>query len=241
MIQQEFERCPKTYHTPRADATYEQCPWDWEHVEALYPRLAGIIATDGEWHDFPPVPEGLARYRVFEERYLQVAYARAPHPVFEALTSMDPVELQDDSEWEIWQEGEGAYAMSTTFALTPGQFEHQAAVDEWLWRHGLGLEPNEYFVEGVAYFTDIEAGCVQDAMERLAWLERAFDDLNERLEQTGRGFWQELKAESDAILQKLDQPLAEDEIAPLPDRYRRRRGWKYREPIRVTEPSHTDK
>jgi hypothetical protein len=194
---------------------YEQCAWDREHVEGLYPRLAGSVVTDGEWHDFPPLPEGVARYRVFEERYFQVVYAETSKPVFEALASVDPVESQDDAQWHIWQEDESCYAMSTTFALTPGVFEHQEEVDEWLWRHGLGLEPNEFFVEGIAYFTDIEPGCMLDAMDRLTWLERAFDGLNERLEQTGREFWQEVKAESDALLHGLDHPLAEAEIAPL--------------------------
>jgi len=199
-------------------------------VEAIYRSLAGQIVADGQWHETPVGPAHLGRYRVFEERYFQAVYAREPNPVFEALTAMDPIESKDDTEWEIWQEDEGAYAVTSALALTPGQFEHQPEVNEWLWRHGLGLEPNEFFVEGVAYFTDIEPGCLLDAMERLRWLERAFRDLNERLEETGREFWQQLEEESDAIVDRLGHALEPDEIAPLPECYPRL-GWKHREPI----------
>ncbi len=222
--------CGTTYHTPRADGTYEQCPWVREHVEAIYRNLAGRIVEDGQWHEILVEPGRVGRYRVFENRYFQAVYARELNPVYEALTAMDPVVSEDDAEWAIWQEEVGAYAISSTFALTPGVFEHQPAVDEWLWRHGLGLEPNEFFVEGIAYFTDIEPGCLLDAMERLRWLERAFRELNERLEEAGREFWQTLKAESDAVVERLGHALAPDEIAPLPDCYPRL-GWKYRQSI----------
>lgn len=219
-----------TYHTPRADAIYEQCPWDKGHVEAIYRNLVGQIIVDGQWHEITGEPDHVGRYRVFEDRCFQAVYSQQTNPVFEALAAMDAVESEDDAEWAIGQVEEGDYAISSTFALTPGQFEHQPAVGEWLWRHGLGLEPNEFLVEGVAYFTEIEPGCLLDAMERLRWLERAFTDLNERLEQAGRDFWREIQAESDAVNERVARPLAPDEIVPLPERYARL-GWKYREPI----------
>jgi hypothetical protein len=224
-------RYPRSYHTPHADAQYEQCEWDQRHVEAIYRNLAARISADGQWHDIPTGPGAVGRYRVVGERYFQAVYADAANPVFEALMAMDPVETEDDAEWEIWQESEGAYAITSTFALTPGPFEHQPVVDEWLWRHGLGLKPEEHFVQGIAYFTEIDAGCVRDAMERLTWLENAFVDLNERLNQAGREFWHDLAAESDTMMEKLGASLDRDELAPLPQCYQRDGTAKRREPF----------
>src|SRR5207249_2270199 len=104
--------------------------------------------------------------------------------------------------------------------LTPRPVNHQEAVDEWLWRHGLGLEPREFFVEGVAYFLEIEPGCMRDAMDRLAWLEHVFGELNQQLDRAGRRFWKRVEKESDLAVEKLGRPPEPDEIAPLPERYR---------------------
>jgi hypothetical protein len=230
MNEREQDRLPKTYHTPRADAIYEQCIWDREHVEAIYPKLANAIADDGQWHDIPLEEGKVGRYRVFGNQYFQAVFAGTANEVFDALTSMDPVETEDDAEWAVWQIDEGSYALSSTFAMTPGQFEHQPEVDAWLWRHGLGLEPNPYSVEGVAYFTAITSASMTDAVGRLTWLEQAFAELGTRLDQAGREFWHELQAESDAIVEKLEASVEPSLIVPLPQRYRRP-GPKYREAL----------
>src|SRR4051794_10755373 len=125
---------PQTHRSAHAQATYEQCPWDQEHVEAIYRNLLGAIILDEQWHPIPVDAGHIGQYRVSGNRYFQAIYAATPNPVFEALTRMDPLETQDDAEWAIWEEG-GVYVLSSTFALTPGQFAHQPAVDDWLSRY----------------------------------------------------------------------------------------------------------
>src|SRR6478609_850060 len=95
-------RRPRRTTTPN-QAVYEQAPWDLAHVEAIYRNLQGRIVVDGAWHDFPPLPQDIGRYRVFENRYFQAVYARRPNRVFDTLTAMPPVEREDDAEWTIWK------------------------------------------------------------------------------------------------------------------------------------------
>jgi hypothetical protein len=223
----------RTHHSSLADAIYEQCIWDQAHVEAIYPILKGLLTADGRWHEIALATTesyGLARYRVFREQSFQAIFAKSFNPVVEALTDMDPVQTEDDAEWAVWRLENGAgYALSSTFAVTPGPFLHQPEVDKWLWRHGLGLEPFNFYVEGVAYFLEIEPGCLRDAMDRLAWLESALEELRDKYEAAGRAFWSELKKESDTLLQPEDDSRESDEILLLPPRYPRT-GPKQREP-----------
>lgn len=253
-------RYPLTYHTPRAEAIYEQCPWDQEHVEALYPVLKGRLVSDGLWHDIPNESgmPWVGRYRVTgssSRGYFQAVYAddvhqpggAAPNMVFSQLSAMEPVQTEDDAEWSVWHLQEADedssassdssgdsiwYALSSTFATTPGQFAHQQAVDDWLGRHGLGLEPDERFVEGVAYFEAIEPGCLLDAMQRLRWLETVFAELNQHLERAGAAFWEPLKEQSDALLrQEQDKGAwAAGEIVPVPEQAGWNTGRKRRAP-----------
>src|SRR5262249_51989670 len=88
---------PHTFRSPSAQAVYEQCVWDREHVLAIYPILSGALAADGEWHEIPTSTGAIGRYRVFEERYFQAVFAAESTPVFRALASMEAVETQDDA------------------------------------------------------------------------------------------------------------------------------------------------
>lgn len=217
-------RFPQTYHSHHAEAIYEQCPWDRDHVEAIYPILKGRLLTDGGWHDIPndSGQPWIGRYHVTAD-YFQAVYAQGQtNKVFDQLTAMEPLRMEHDAEWAVWHldEPDGSiwYAVSSTFATTPGQFAHQPAVDEWLWRHGLGLEPNERFVEGVAYFETIKPGCFLDAIQRLHWLESVFADLKAHLEKVGADFWAEIKQQSDLIDIRSQGDRGTDEIVPLPER-----------------------
>lgn len=212
---------------------YEQCPWDQDHVGSIYRNLHGMIVVDGQWHAFPPMPQHIGQYRVYNQQYFQAVYARSYNPVFEALLAMSPVDTKDDAEWIIWKLtwAEKAYALTSPFAVTPGPFEHHAEVADWLYRHGLGLVyDNTYGLRGVAYFTDIEPGCLRDAMDRLVWLENAIIHLNLRLEQISQDFWGEAKRDSDVVLDQLPSTFPSDEIVPVPERFRRM-GWKHRESL----------
>jgi hypothetical protein len=227
---------PRTYHTSRADATYEQCSWDLQHVEGLYPILRGHILPDGQWHRFPASVPGVAQYRIRAGR-LQVVYAAGGNEVVEQLLAMEPLETEDDAEWEIWKlDGVEGFAVSSTFATTAGPFEHDAGVNEWLSRHALGLNAafNDRFVEGVAYFERIDAGCLTDAIRRLAWLEEAFRELVVLLQTTAQNFWEGVEDASNCIVNQLGDAYDPTLIAPLPDEYLTE-GAKRRLPISLTE------
>lgn len=217
-------------HRRRYLTDYEQCPWIKKHVEAIYRNLRGMIVADGQWHDFPPLPRHIGKYRVYGGRYFQAIYARTPNHVLGSLMNMPPVETEDDAEWSIWQLDWGqGYALTSRFALTPGPFDHHAGVADWLYRHGLGLIPENGSVRGVAYFTNIEPGCLRDAMDRLIWLENAILHINRELQELSRKHWDELKQASDKIMAERDPSTDPDEIMSLPEQYRRS-GWKHREP-----------
>jgi hypothetical protein len=228
-----FQR--RTYHSPRAAATYEQCPWNREHVENLYRNLRGNLVEDGVWHDFPHDPRWIGRYRI-RLPYFQAVYADTPSDVFDALQLMEPVATDHDAEWEIWPLADHGYAVSSSFATTAGPFLHQETVNKWLERHSLALELGPLvggaarFVEGVAYFEQIESGCFGDALERLAWLERALMELEAAFERTSEEFWAALERESDRLAELHSEPLKAGEIIPLPSRFMQG-GVKQRTPV----------
>jgi hypothetical protein len=81
------------------------------------------------------------------------------------------------------------------------------------------LDGSDFYVEGVAYFVDLEPGCVGDAMSRLGWLEQALADLNARFEATSGEFWGELERASDALVRELGGTQDPEEIIPVPSTY----------------------
>jgi hypothetical protein len=89
-------------------------------------------------------------------------------------------------------------------------------VRQWLDQHALELVPHLYHIQGVAYFSEIEAGCMLDAMMRLNWLEHIFRQLNEESIQLSRNFWETIREQSDRIRAEVPEVTAEDEILPLP-------------------------
>jgi hypothetical protein len=221
-------RRPRRTNTPN-QAIYEQAPWDLAHIEAIYRNLQGRIVADGAWHDFPPLPRDIARYRVFEDRYFQAVYARRPNLVFDTLTAMPPVLREDDAEWTIWKI-RGAYAVTSVFTVTP-HFMGYGPVERWLCdHHELGWEPHPDGLQGTAYFTDLEPGCLADAMDRLVWLENQVIALNRRLTQTAADFWGEAKRESDRVVAGLAADYPRDEIIPTPGP-QPRTSWKRRAPL----------
>jgi len=143
--------------------------------------------------------------------------------------SILPVETEDDTEWAIWKERDG-YGISSVFAITPGPFDHTSEAAQWLDRHSLGFEDDKAGLRGVAYFADIERGCLADAMQRLAWLETVFLSLNQKFEELGKSFWEEIKTHSDENYDRVKGDIDSSEIIPVPEAFRPQ-GYKYREPI----------
>ena len=114
-----------------AEVTYEQCPWDREHVNSIYPVLGGVIAEDGDWHPTRDNGDGLGWYRV-ADGYFQALFAGEATPLLDEFKTMRPVSTQDDAEWEIWRLPEGGYAVSSTFATGLGPLGYESAANEWL-------------------------------------------------------------------------------------------------------------
>ena len=213
---------------PRNKAIYEQAPWNRGHIEAIYRNLKGMIVADGQWHDFPPLPQDIGRYRVFEDRYFQAVYARAHNSVFDGLSRMLPVEREDDAEWTIWKRGDG-YAMTSVFTVTP-HLDGYDGVEGWLDRHALGWVPHPLGLQGAAYFADLEPGCLADAMDRLVWLEGRVLAVNQRLIRAAGECWAEARRESDRVAASLPVGYPPDEIVPVPDE-QPRASWRHRTAI----------
>ncbi len=207
---------------------YEQSPWHEEHIEAIYPKLRDLLINDNSWHDFPRGGKGIAQYRIAKEGYFQAVFAKASDDLFNQLKAMSPLITSDDAEWTIWQ-GEDGYVITSVFTVTPGPFRNTAETAEWIYRHGLGFEPHSKGLQGVAYFSDIESGCLLDAVERLSWLEKTILGLNERLEQLSREFWADIRNASDHVVNALDNNIDQSEIIPVPNQYSTTTP-KYREP-----------
>ncbi len=207
---------------PPQVTTYEQMPWDQKHVESIYNVLQANIDADGQWHDFPPLPQCVGKYRVYNNRYFQVVYAKSENKLLQELLLLPPVNSEDDAEWTI-QKLEAGYTISSLFSITPAleNAEGYEAIAEWLWRHALVLELHKIGLQGVAYFTDLEPGCLLDAMQRLTWLENVVMELNVRLKQTSGEFWNEVRQMSDAVLDNLDRTMDwTEEIIPVPEYYK---------------------
>ncbi len=211
-----------------AQATYEQCLWDKPHVNSIYPILEGNIVADSEWHDFPNMDGDVRKYRVYQDKYFQAIFANAANPASDHLLEMKPAERRDDSEWTIWLDN-GVYGLTSVFTVTP-LLDNYGQVEDWLNRHDLGWEPHENGIQGVAYFTEIEAGCLADAMDRLVWLENVVIDLNKALNECCQSFWRNIKHQSDDMANPPFKVYSSDEIIPVPAEYPRD-GWKSRQAV----------
>lgn len=213
-------------NTADLEAHYEQSPWHKEHIESAHPELVGLIQADNEWHRFPPAPRRVGKYRVFEGRYFQAVYAKFPNPVFDKLATLHPVDSEDDGEWAIWKldekDDEEGYGITSRSTVGFGPFNHHVEAKEWLERHALDLEYHNFHVMGVAYFTNIEPGCLLDAMRRLRWLGEMLRRLMGQQERLDQQFWRTLKRESDRVVSKLDASVDPEEIVPTLERFEER-------------------
>jgi len=196
--------------------TYEQCPWNREHVSAIYRNLGGNIDESGSWRDFPPRAKGIGIYRVYKMSRFQAIFARRPSALYQAAQTLDPVDSEADAEWEI-RGSDGRYWVTTSFASVPGPFAHQEHVNAWLDRHALYLQNRRSFVHGVAFFTELTSGCLTDAMHRLTWLELAIRDVIKAIEAASESAWQQHEQCSDEITARVIDQLPQDEIIPVPD------------------------
>ena len=198
---------------------YEQTPWDISQVEAINPRLKDTIVADGDWHPFEH-PPGVSFYRVEKLRYFQALYSKTENATLQKLKTVQPIATEDDAEWMIWKKKDG-YAITSVFTLTPGPFGNTAEVASWLERHGLGFEEDQGSedkgsMRGVAYFAEIEQGCLTDAIQRLAWLEALILNLNQQLSALSVEFWEAVRQQSQEVVASLGSTFPLEEIMPVP-------------------------
>lgn len=213
----------------RGQVIYEQAPWNRDHIEALYPILEKDIIEDGQWHEFPTVSDTSGRYRVVDFRYFQAVFGLPGTALFDEFSTLAPIQTADDAEWLV-TEIDDYYEVTSVFAVTPALSDYDQVYD-WLYRHALVLKPHPRGVQGTAYFTDIEADCLLDAVRRLTWLENVILSLNRRLVNESNIFWSNIKQSSDAVLSSLDNSRDwSGEIVPLPSEHRAT-GFKHREPV----------
>ena len=210
------------------EATYEQCPWEPERVFALYRNLSGSATVDGRWRRLPSDMR-VSLYRV-SGSYFQAIFARRPGLVTQLLKMMDPPPSLDDAGWSIGTLSSGGYGVGSCFAITPGMFDHQEALNDWLAGYGILLAGEGSGVTGVAALDQIDTASMRDAMRRLNWLENALDEVNQELDRAGRNAWEAIRAKCKGALDVDSESVHGAAHLPLPEEYFGTSG-KRREPV----------
>jgi len=147
---------------------YEQCPWNKRHVASLYSSEIPLV-EDGNWH---AVQTGRARvgFSRVTNGFFQLVRGNSRYPLLEQCLALDPMETEDDAEWEITPFNDG-YVVHTAFSPTFGPCDAQERLSEHLEPYGLWLENNSESALAVAYIAKIESSVLLEATRRLVWLE----------------------------------------------------------------------
>lgn len=208
---------------------YSQCVWNEESIASRNSDIIKPLMADNHWHLFSEEAIELGYYRVYEGRYFQTLSRMGEINSLADFMALTPAAIGHDSDWLIWQliednPSEG-YGITSQFATTPGPFPYHQSICTWLSRHALDLEAYDTFVQGVAYFGDLEGDQLKDAIQRLDWLELVFRDVNQLIINYSGEFWKGIKLQSDMVA--ASNPEYNEEIIPTPDTYESM-GWKKR-------------
>lgn len=206
---------------------YDQAPWDREHILALYTIEPSDIRTDSQWHPLPTEGQEVAYYRVYRESYFQYVCSSCPSHLLSSIMEIEPVPTADDAEWFIYEiEGSNLDGLwlSSNFAISPGPFDYHYELNDWLRELGLFLLPCEYHVRGVVHLREISTVTLQQAMQRLTWLEGVLITLNRRIEKLGKRLWRQIKRDTQNPEALKDPYTGLPMVLP-------HFGSKYREPI----------
>ncbi|GEM_PF-4728970 len=143
-----------------------------------------------KWEKRPSKDGYSVRYeRLFEGSIFQAVHARLEDETITRLMSIRPPEIQDDGQWTITKNPNSGYTVTSGFAISYGPFEWQQAMNDWLPTYGLGLISVMGYVQGEAYFSEVESGCFADALKRLHWLESFCVRVNIQVEKSCRRMW----------------------------------------------------
>jgi len=169
--------------------TYEQFHFDQDRFALLLRSPFEENTSTGWCHSMSDDPEHVA-WRVTDQKCIQVLRAKTRTPLMFSLESIRPVESGPEGEWQVsqWESGEG-YSVSSRLAVSYGPFLWQRQMNDWLPVYGLELIDKLSYVLGEAHFTDMEAGCFEDAIGRLAWLEAICMRVNRKVEAASKRMW----------------------------------------------------
>lgn len=194
--------------------TYEQCPFNLNHVESLYRNLPNVI-PDGAWHELP-TGRPYTLYRVHSERFFQAVFSKEDHVLLQEVLACDPPETQDDASWLLIREDadDPCYSITSVFTRTFGLARIHEEVNRWLTPFGLRYDSWEDGARGFADFAPLEPGAWADAIKRLSWLESINLEVNRSIEEKIAGFWGRYE---DSLRFAGDQCQDPNELAELPD------------------------
>lgn len=173
-------------------ATYEQCPYDWEHVSQIYRNILEEPPETAEWLR---LRSGNPSTRLRRHAgYFQFFYGDPETSLYQELHALEPMQTTDDAEWEIEKHGEHEYLVRSKFSTTFGPCVEQQKVDELVQRFGALLDCRESYVSATATFTEVAAGPLLDACRRLVTLEAWCMEANRGITRMLDEYWGAIRA-----------------------------------------------
>jgi hypothetical protein len=202
--------------------TYEQCPYDAKHIQEIYVSvdLESICST---WTQFQQTPNGICSYRK-RDNYFQFISGDPSTSLFQEAMDLQPMETEDDAEWEIEKHDEGRYVVRSVFTKTFGPSTQIQRVDELLSPFGLWLEYRESFVWGAVTFDSFESEILLQSCRKLVMLEEWCLEANRQIETKLDEFWGNVRREAEERIHSEGVPIRKYDIseyrgkrrAPLP-------------------------
>ena len=197
--------------------TYEQCPFDEELVRSIYRKLPSSPDTAGKW---VYQNRELDKATVFRRRggYFQFFYGDPTQTLFSETLDLEPMQTQHDAEWTIEKHDEGCYLVTSVFCKTFGPVQQQELLDEILDHHGLWLEDMGTYCRGAAKFSQLNAGELLSACNRLVTVESWCLEANKAVTSYLEEFWGNVK---DFTVDQI-QTRGTLEVPSTPDSHKRR-------------------
>ena len=168
--------------------TYEQCPYDWEHVSEIYQLLPHEPNAEGMWEVQPSEPGREVRFRR-RHGYFQFFYGDPSSSLFHEVLDLEPMRTEDDAEWTVEKHDEGEYLVRTVFTQTYGPVDAMGRVDELFGAHGLWLENRETHASGAATFAALNSESLRDACDRLTVIEEMCLTINKAVTELLTDYW----------------------------------------------------
>ena len=180
--------------------TYEQCPWDEQHVRGLYPILASL-RIDSEWRPFPlPKEQQVGRYRLFGSTIFQAIYADEEHELFKDLMDIEPPNTLDDAEWQIAKDEE-SYYLTTSFARAVAPTVDFTRLNNAFAPLDIDFVKIEKDLVGEVSFKELTTSELAAAMRKILLVEKLCLGINRQMYDLLDGLWEVevMRMESEAV------------------------------------------